>query len=207
MESVIGIIFFIGFIYIVASREDYWWEKENKERKKKEKDKQQELKEERRRKELSRTKEEPKISLNPLKWGKYTMIISSAEKKFIDIYNFQTPQEYKKINLITSLANTILFEEARLKRLSPNDLGELLAGLGGDTEFSKLIKSNGNSFFDFEAYKTMYSMYINYRAQELRPIVSMMAVFSSIDGTPITNEEIEKLSNEYQNTPMFGRSI
>lgn len=149
----------------------------------------------------------PRVSLNPIKWGKYTLIISAAEKKFLDIYNFETPQEYKKINLITSLANTVLFEEVRLKRLSPNEFEELLIGLDGNTEFYKLIKPNGNTFFDFEAYKTMYSMYIDYRAREFRPIVSMMAVFSSIDGEPFEKEEIEKLAREYENSPMFGRNI
>lgn len=99
-----------------------------------------------------------KNTLNPIKWIKYTKIIHSAEKKFIDIYNFQTPSEFKKENLVAPLANTVLFEECRQSKLSPNEFEELLVGFGGDDIFNKLIKPVGNTFFDFEAYKTMYSM-------------------------------------------------
>lgn len=142
---------------------------------------------------------------NPVKWAKYTLIINKAEKKFVDIYNFQTPAQYKKVNLIMPLSATVLFEEARLERLSPKDFIELLVGLGGEG-LAQYIKPVGNDLFDFEAYRRMYIMYIDFRARELRPIVAMMASLNSIDGS-ISETEIEEFSKEYETNPMFGRSV
>jgi hypothetical protein len=145
-------------------------------------------------------------TVNPIKWGKYTLIINKAEKKFIDIYNFQTPQEYKQVNFITSLANTLLFEEARLNKLSPDEFIELLVGFDGNRDFHKIIKPIGNILFDFEAFKRMYILYIDFRARNIRPIVSMMATIGSMDNV-VTINEIEELSKEYDTTPMFGQTI
>ncbi len=107
---------------------------------------------------------------------------------------------------MTNLANTLLFEEARTNRLFPDDFEELLAGFGGDDIFHKIIKPTDNAFFQFKAYNQMYSNYVDFRAREIRPIISMMAVIESMDGT-ITKEEIKEMSQEYEANPMFGRSV
>jgi hypothetical protein len=147
-----------------------------------------------------------KITLNPIKWGKYTLIINQAMKKFSDIYNFETPMEYKEQNYISLLAYTVLFEEARLNKLLADDFEELLVGFEGDTIFHKLIKPVGNTFFDFQAYNRMYTYYINYRAKRKRPIISMMASMQSMENS-ISEKEIEEFEKEYSNNLMFGDSI
>ena len=143
---------------------------------------------------------------NPIKWAKYTSLIAKAEDKFIDIYNFQTPQENKEIKFIIPLAYTVLFEEARLNRLNPDEFLELLVGFGGDTEFRMLIKPVNNSLFDFELFKNMYILYIDFRARRIRPIISMMSAMQSLESS-ITKEEINILLSEYEHNPMFGTSV
>jgi hypothetical protein len=143
---------------------------------------------------------------NPIKWGKYTLIINRAETKFIDIYNFQTPQEFKQQNLITPLAYTLLFEETRLSRLSPDGFIELLVGFGGNRDFHKLIKPLENIYVDFEMFKEMYTLYIDFRAKGIRPIVSMMVTLDSLERT-VSKEEIDSLSDEYNHKLMFGTSV
>lgn len=154
-----------------------------------------------------RENSKPNVTLNPLKWGKYTLIINSAEKKFVDIYNFQTPNEAKEPTYLMLLANTLLFEEVRLNRLSPDNFGELLTGFSGDTTFHKLIKPVGDTFFDIDAFISLYNLYIDFRAREIRPIVSTMVTFQSLEGITVTKDEIKQLSESYNNNPMFGRSV
>ncbi len=144
-------------------------------------------------------------TINPIKWAKYSKIIIDADKKFIHTYNFSIPIEYKTNELLVILANTLLFEEARSNELLPKDFIELLVGLKGN-KLADYIKPSGNDNFDFELYEKMYSIYNDFRAREIRPIVSMQATFLNINRA-VNSEDLLGMQEEYDKNPIFGRNI
>lgn len=47
-----------------------------------------------------------------INWVKWTKVLTSADKKFIDIYNFEIPLEEKTPERILNLSYVVLMEEA-----------------------------------------------------------------------------------------------
>lgn len=161
---------------------------------------------------LKETKERQKYlkslhTWNPITMAKYRKILTTVKNKFIDIYDFQTPAEYKNIDLETNLAFALFFEEARENRLSVFEFTKLLYTLYGENQFQLLIKPIDDEIYDFELHSNMYSAYIDFRAKKIRPIVSTLAVIQISKGNEVTKEYIEKLKVEYENNPMLGDSV
>jgi len=137
-------------------------------------------------------------SFNPIKWAKYASIISRAETKFIDLYNFNIPNKFKTLKYITNLANTCLFEEIRKSKLSNNEFLELMAGMRNKGEFNSLIKPVDNNFFDFKNYGLIYTSYIEFRARRIKPYLAMIISVLNID-KEITEAEITEIIQELEN--------
>lgn len=152
-------------------------------------------------------KTEKKYTLNPIKMAKYTKLIYNSDKIFADIYNFDTPSSNKTPDRITMLANTVLFEEARKNKLVLNDFEIMIQGLSVNDGVGRYIKPVGNDMFDFETYSKLYTLYNDYRAQQLRPIIAMMATVQAVGDTPFTDKDLTQLNAEYSTKPFFGDKL
>jgi hypothetical protein len=129
-------------------------------------------------------------------WIKYTRVINSAEKKFVDAYNFEIPLENKTQEVITALAFTTLHEEARINKLLAEDYIAMTKGLAKKSPLYQYIMPSGSSHVDWFAYENIYTFYISNRAKGIDKVI---AFASAVDVYDTLVEENIKATTESTN--------
>ena len=111
-----------------------------------------------------------------INWAKYTKIIIDAEKEFIDIYNFQLPIEDRNPAYARQIVITEIFERCRNKKLTPDNVTELITGLKESSSLYKALTydmpNNRTMKMIASNYGSAYFFYVSYRAAGLSPLES-----------------------------------
>jgi hypothetical protein len=148
----------------------------------------------------------PKVTKNPVKWAKLTSYLVNAEKRFSDIYNFETPREHKVAEKIYPLAFTVAAEEARKEKLLGDDFLGALAAMSDTNLLAQFLKPVGNESVEWGVYDKIYDNYIEFRARGYRPIAAMMGAMESVEKN-VSEEELDAIEEAYEQSPFFGKTV
>lgn len=146
--------------------------------------------------------------MSVMNWIKWTKILSSANQKFVDSYNFSIPIEEKTNDTAVKLAFMVLFEEARQNKILPKDFNEMVEGLKPDYELHEYIMPNQLGFDDFEDYKDIYALYISNRAKGMESLESLSNSIEYVftlkeeDLARRAKEEEQDKKTDYSNQPI-----
>lgn len=145
-----------------------------------------------------------KLLCNPLDWYKYTRIIAKMNKEFTTTCNFYLHNQYRTEDMLRSIAFTIAFEEARQERLSPEKLSTILQVLIDSFSITYYIKPFGNNAADWESIENTYIKYIDFRAMDYKPLVSLTLAGIYCEGEILSQTKILEINKELSNNRILS---
>lgn len=124
--------------------------------------------------------------------------------KFTTTCNFHLPTQYKEEEILKSIAYAIAFEEARSERLSPEKMSVMLQVLIDRFAITYYIKPFGNDAADWEMIKDMYIKYLDFRAMNYKPLVSITLTGLYFNGVVLNQIKINEITEEFSKNRLLS---
>lgn len=134
---------------------------------------------------------------------KYTKFLHNAELTFKDTYNFNMLNENKNENNLTLLGFTVLFEEMRNSRKTPDEMKGIISAIHEKSILRPTLAPAGVDFVNIRMYETIYNVYNQYRIRGDFPAVAMIFAFHEAENNPVSTEEMAQIRHEYSINPIF----
>lgn len=134
----------------------------------------------------------------------YKMYLNKINNKFLEIYTFHVSSKNKTAHLKTLIAMTVIMEESKKYKISPQSLIKMLSKATSNLEITAIVNPTGiNQIVQWEEYMKIYQNYISFRAENYKPLIAALLSFEKNERS-LTKEFIDKSISDLNEKPLVS---